>query len=138
MPQRRRYLAVCVNCRPEGSLRPSCGRQGSLQLYAKLKQLLAERHLASREVRAYSTSCLDLCDEGPAILVEPDHFVYRRVAVSDVVDIVDALAAGTRVERLVMPSATDAGTDGAGSAQAGSNGPPVTADRSPGPSDRRG
>ena len=107
MPQRRRYLAVCVNCRPEGSLRPSCGRQGGLEVYAKLRQLLRERNLASYEVRAYSTSCLDLCDEGPAIVVEPDHFVYRRVAVSDVLDIVDALEAGTRVERLVMPNATD-------------------------------
>jgi (2Fe-2S) ferredoxin len=94
---------VCANCRPDDATRPSCGRRGGREIHAQLKQLLAQRGLATTEVRAVTTSCLDLCDEGPAILVEPDHFVYRGVTLGDVEDIVDALEAGTRVERLVKP-----------------------------------
>jgi len=69
--------------------------------------MLAKRGLATTEVRAVTTSCLDLCDEGPVIVVEPDHFVYRAVTLEDVKAIVDALASGTRVERLVMPGGFD-------------------------------
>jgi (2Fe-2S) ferredoxin len=35
-------------------------------------------------------------------LVEPDHYFYGRVTVDDVPAIVEALASGTRVERLVL------------------------------------
>lgn len=103
MPHRRRYIAVCVNLRPEDAPRPCCARRGSPQIHAKLKALLAQRGLATTEVRAITTSCLDMCDDGPTIIVEPDHFVYRRVTLDDVDAIVDALAGGRRVERLVMP-----------------------------------
>jgi (2Fe-2S) ferredoxin len=107
VPHRHRYLAVCVNHRPEDAPRPCCARQGGREIHAKLKALLAKRGLATTEVRAVTTSCLDLCDEGPVIVVEPDHFVYRRVTLEDVDAIVDALASGTRVERLVMPGGLD-------------------------------
>ncbi len=39
---------------------------------------------------------------GVTILVEPDHFFYGRVTEADVPEIVEALARGDRVERLVM------------------------------------
>jgi (2Fe-2S) ferredoxin len=97
-----------VNVRPEDAPRPCCGRQASPEIHAKLKAVLAKRGLANVEVRAVTTSCLDFCDDGPAILVEPDHFVYRRVTLDDVEAIVDALQAGTRVERLVMPGGLEA------------------------------
>lgn len=100
---------MCVNRRPEDAPRPCCGRRGGPEIHARLKALLAKRGLATTEVRAVTTSCLDLCDEGPAIVVEPDHFVYRGVTLDDVEAIVDALAAGTRVERLVMKSCLDPG-----------------------------
>jgi (2Fe-2S) ferredoxin len=36
------------------------------------------------------------------ILVEPDHFFYGRVTPADVPELVDSIAQGKRVERLVM------------------------------------
>lgn len=64
--------------------------------------MLKERGLAAVEARACTSSCLDTCWVGPSIAVEPDHYYYGRVTVADVPEIVDALAAGTRVERLVL------------------------------------
>jgi (2Fe-2S) ferredoxin len=102
MPQRRRYLFVCTNRRPDDSPKGSCAAKGSAAIYDALKMQLFNRNLAKVEARACTASCLDQCVTGVSILVEPDHFFYGRVTVEDVPAIVDALATGTRVERLVL------------------------------------
>jgi (2Fe-2S) ferredoxin len=102
MAQRRRYLYVCVNRRPDGTPKGSCAARGSDELHARLKEMLKERGLAKTEARACTSSCLDTCWVGPSIAVEPDHYFYGRVKLEDLPEIVDALAAGTRVERLVL------------------------------------
>jgi (2Fe-2S) ferredoxin len=102
LPQRKRSLYVCVNRRPDGTPKGSCAARGAVELHTRLKQLLKERGLAELEVRACTSSCLDVCWAGPSIAVEPDHYVYGRVKLEDAEAIVDALATGARVERLVL------------------------------------
>jgi (2Fe-2S) ferredoxin len=102
MAQRKRYLFVCVNRRPDGTPKGSCAARGSVELHAKLKALLKQRGMAEHEVRACTSSCLDTCWAGPSIAVEPDHFFYGRVTEADLEDIVTGLASGERVERLVL------------------------------------
>jgi (2Fe-2S) ferredoxin len=92
-----------VNRRPEGSPKGSCAARGSVEIHAALKEQLAVRGLVKTEVRACTSSCLDVCWAGPVIAVEPDGYFYGRVRLEDVPAIVDALASGTRVERLVLP-----------------------------------
>ncbi|WP_437296936.1 (2Fe-2S) ferredoxin domain-containing protein [Sorangium sp. So ce426] len=103
MPQRKRYLFVCVNRRPDGVPKGSCAQRGADGIHVQLKAALAERGLAKVEARACSASCLDVCWAGPVIAVEPDGYFYGRVTPADVPEIVDALASGRRVERLVLP-----------------------------------
>lgn len=67
-----------------------------------LKEQLAARGLAKLQARACTSSCLDQCSSGVCILVEPDHFFYGRVTLADVPAIVEGLASGQRVERLVL------------------------------------
>jgi (2Fe-2S) ferredoxin len=102
MAHRKRLLLVCINRRPDGTPKGSCAARGAVELHAKLKNLLKERGLAETEVRACTSSCLDACWAGPCIAVEPDHYYYGRVQHSDVEEIVQSLATGTRVERLVL------------------------------------
>ena len=102
MPQRRHYLFVCSNRRPDDSPKGSCAARGSAEVHDALKAQVFQRGLAKIEARVCTTSCLDQCSTGVSILVEPDHFFYGRVTVSDVPEIVEAIANGTRVERLVV------------------------------------
>lgn len=102
MVQRARYLFVCVSRRPDGTPKGSCAARGSVELYERLKALLVARGLAALEVRACTASCVDTCWVGPTIVVEPDHYFYGRVQISDLEEIVDALVQGRRVERLVL------------------------------------
>jgi (2Fe-2S) ferredoxin len=102
MPQRKRMLFVCVNRRPDGTPKGSCAARGAVEIHAKLKELLKETGLARVEARACTSSCLDTCWVGPAIAVEPDHYYYGRVQLSDVEAIVEAIRTDTRVDRLVL------------------------------------
>jgi (2Fe-2S) ferredoxin len=103
MAQRKRYLFVCVNRRPDGVPKGSCAARGAVEIHAAIKAELGARGLAKTEMRACTASCLDVCWAGPTIAVEPDGYFYGRVTLADVPEIVEALAAGRRVERLVLP-----------------------------------
>ena len=102
MAQRKRYLFVCVNRRPDGTPKGSCAARGAVELHAELKAMLKQRGLAETHVRACTSSCLDTCWAGPTIAVEPDNYFYGRVTQADLPEIVDALEHGERVERLVL------------------------------------
>lgn len=102
MAQRQRYLFVCINRRDENNPKGSCTARGSEEVHRALKEQMAARGLAKVEARVCTSSCLDQCSSGVTILVEPDHFFYGRVTVSDVPEIVDGIASGRRVERLVL------------------------------------
>ena len=71
-------------------------------MHRALKEQLSTRGLARVEARVCTSSCLDQCLSGVCILVEPDHFFYGRVTVADVPEIVEGIANGRRVERLVL------------------------------------
>lgn len=102
MPQRQRYLFVCINRRADDNAKGSCAAKGSEEVYGALKEQLFARGLAKLEARVCTTSCLDQCSSGICILVEPDHFFYGRVTLADVPEIVAGIASGQRVERLVL------------------------------------
>jgi (2Fe-2S) ferredoxin len=102
MPQRARYIFVCTNRRAEGNEKGSCAERGAEAVHQALKGQMKARGLAKVQARVCSASCLDQCTAGVTVLVEPDHFFYGRVTVADVPELVDALAEGRRVERLVM------------------------------------
>ena len=102
MAQRQRYLFVCTNRRADDDPKGCCAAKGSEEIRAALKEQVKARGLARLEARVCKSSCLDQCSSGVCILVEPDHFFYGRVTSADVPAIVEALANGRRVERLVL------------------------------------
>ena len=103
MPQRKSYLFVCVNSRPDGTPKGSCAARGAAQIQAALKAGLAERGMAKLQARACSASCLDTCWAGPASAGAPAGHYYGGVSRADAPDTLPAPATGRRVERLVLP-----------------------------------
>ena len=76
--QRKRYLFVCVNRRAEDNPKGCCAAKNSEEVYRALKEEVAARGLAKLEARVCTSSCLDQCETGVTVLVEPDHFFYGR------------------------------------------------------------
>lgn len=102
MPFRSRYLFVCTNRRPDGHPKGSCAEKGSEEIVLRLKEELAKRGIAKHLVRACSSSCLDICELGVAVLQEPQHVAYGHVTLDDVGAIADAAERGEVVTRLVV------------------------------------
>ena len=100
--QRKHYLFVCINRRPDDNPKGCCASKDSEEVYRALKAEVAARGLAKLEARVCTSSCLDQCDSGVTVLVEPDHFFYGRVTVADIPEIVDGLVNGTPVKRLMV------------------------------------
>ena len=100
--QRKRYLFVCINRRADDNPKGCCASKDSEEVYKALKEEVAARGLAKLEARVCTSSCLDQCETGVTVLVEPDHFFYGRVTVTDVPEIVDGLVNNRRVGRLVL------------------------------------
>ena len=100
--QRKRYLFVCINRRADDNPKGCCAAKHSEEVYRALKEEVAARGLAKLEARVCTSSCLDQCETGVTVLVEPDHFFYGRVTVADVPEIVDGLVKNQPVKRLVI------------------------------------
>ena len=100
--QRKRYLFVCINRRAEDNPKGCCAAKDSEEVYRALKAEIAARGLAQLEARVCTSSCLDQCETGVTVLVEPDHFFYGHVTAADVPEIVDGLSKGQPVNRLVI------------------------------------
>ncbi len=103
MPTPERQVLVCVNQRPAGHPKGSCGDKGSQQLFDRLKVLLRERGL-DRRVMLNRTYCLKHCSRGPTLAVQPDNVWYAGVTPEDLDEICAShLENGRPVERLRMP-----------------------------------
>ncbi len=103
MPKPERQVLVCVNTRPAGNSRGSCGEKGSADLFLALKNLVQERGLAGR-VMVTRSYCLKHCSRGPTVAIQPDNVWYAGVRAEDLEEIVGShLEQGRPVERLLMP-----------------------------------
>jgi (2Fe-2S) ferredoxin len=98
----RYHVFVCENRRDPSDPRGSCGAKGSAAIRDALKEELAKRGL-KKIVRANSAGCLDMCADGPTVVVYPEGIWYGHVRVEDVPEIVEShLVNGVPVERLRM------------------------------------
>ena len=103
MPKPDRHVFVCLNQRPPGSPKGSCGERGSEDLMIEFGRLMEARE-AWGKVKVTRTGCLGPCELGPSVLVYPDSVMYIGVSTADVEEIFDAhLLGGQPVDRLQAP-----------------------------------
>ncbi len=100
----RHHVFICENRRPEGSPKGCCAARGGEAVKQAFKAELARRGL-NREIRANSAGCLDLCAQGPVVVVYPEGTWYVGVRPEDVAEIVEQhLVGGRPVARLLARS----------------------------------
>lgn len=58
------YILVCTH--------DECADGGSEKLFKRLKRYIADKGL-KKDIRVMTCGCLGKCDEGPNVLLEPDH-----------------------------------------------------------------
>ena len=73
-----KHIFICTNDRGDNSTRQSCGRRGGLEIRKEFVRLVNEHGLKGK-VRANKSGCLDMCEEGPAVVTYPQGFWYLDV-----------------------------------------------------------
>jgi (2Fe-2S) ferredoxin len=103
VPKPERHVLVCLNTRPPGNPKGSCGEKGSEAVFERLKAMVKEKGLGSRVI-VNRTSCLKHCSRGVTVAVHPDNVWYAGVGLQDLEQLCAShLEAGRVLERLLMP-----------------------------------
>jgi len=90
----KHHILVCASFRAAGAPQGVCHKKGSLGLLPYLEGELADRGLAGVTVTA--TGCLNVCDRGPILVVQPENLWYGGIDSEGAIDeVLDGLEAGT-------------------------------------------
>ncbi|MBI5572285.1 MAG: (2Fe-2S) ferredoxin domain-containing protein [Desulfomonile tiedjei] len=93
------HILVCASFRGTEA-KGKCIKKESLQLIPYLQEALVDRGL---NAMVSSTGCLNLCEEGPVMVIYPQGYWYRDVIGEDAVDeILDALEEGKPAEKYLL------------------------------------
>jgi (2Fe-2S) ferredoxin len=101
MEKPARHIFVCGSFRASGEPQGICNKKGSVGLLNYLEGELTDRGMT--DVFVSLTTCLKVCDRGPAMVIYPDNIWYGGVESEDAIDeILDALEDGELAEAYVM------------------------------------
>ena len=100
MSKPERHVFVCVQSRPPGHPKGSCGSQDAAELLRAFQNAFEARNLWGR-FAVTQCGCLGPCSEGPNVLIYPEGILYAGVRQEDIDAIIEEhLLAGVPVTRL--------------------------------------
>jgi len=105
IPQPAFYIFKCQQSAPVGMPKPSCVSQNnpeSAQLFQHLGQALMMKGIIGT-VSPIQTGCLNRCQQGPVMLVEPGHTMYVNLTKEKIDRIVEEhIIGGNVVQEFVI------------------------------------
>jgi len=99
IPQPAFYIFKCQQSAPPGMPKPSCVKQDdpeSQQLFQHMAQTLMQKGIIAT-VTPIQTGCLNRCQQGPVMLVEPGHTMYVGLTKEKIDRIIDEHIIGGNV-----------------------------------------
>lgn len=91
IPQPAFYIFKCQQSAPAGMPKPSCVSQNnpeSVEIFQHLAQTLMQKGIIGT-VQPIQSSCLNRCQQGPVMLVEPGHTMYTELTKDKINRIID-------------------------------------------------
>jgi len=103
IPQPAFYIFKCEQSSPPGMPKPSCVGPETQDLFQHLAQTLMQKGIIGT-VQPIRSSCLNRCNAGPVMLVEPGHTMYTGLNKEKISRIIDEhIIGGTPVEEYIIP-----------------------------------
>ena len=93
------HILVCNSFRANGTPQGICNKQGAINLMGTLEEEIIDRGL---DAMISTTSCLKVCDRGPAMVIYPQNLWYGHVDEDKIEEILDALEEGGVVEEYLI------------------------------------
>ncbi len=102
IPQPAFYIFKCEQSSPPGMPKPSCVTPQTQDLFQHLAQTLMQKGIIGT-VQPIRTACLNRCNAGPVMLVEPGHVMYVGLDKNKISRIIDEHIIGGRpVEEYII------------------------------------
>ena len=96
-----KMILVCGSFRASGEPQGVCANKGAIGLIPYMQEELSDRGLDT--VTIAMTSCLNMCDRGPIMVVFPDNTWYGGIDSEEAVDaVLDALEEDGVAEEYVL------------------------------------
>ena len=103
IPQPAFYIFKCEQSSPPGMPKPSCVNPQTQDLFQHLAQTLMQKGIIAT-VQPVRTACLNRCNAGPVMLVEPGHFMYVGMTKDKITRVIDEhIIGGKPVEEYIIP-----------------------------------
>jgi (2Fe-2S) ferredoxin len=93
------HFLLCNSFRVNGDPQGFCNRKGGSQLLQYLQSEISDRGI---DAVVSTTSCLNLCEKGPILVVYPNAYWYSEVTEEKIDEILDALETGASVPELLL------------------------------------
>jgi (2Fe-2S) ferredoxin len=104
VPQPAFYIFKCEQSAPPGMPKPSCVNPQTQDLFQHLAQSLMQKGIIGT-VQPIRTSCLNRCNVGPVMLVEPGHVMYSGLDKAKIDRIIEEhIIGGQPVEEYIIPN----------------------------------
>lgn len=102
VPQPAFYIFKCEQSAPPGMPKPSCVNPQTQDLFQHLAQTLMQKGIIAT-VQPVRTACLNRCNVGPVMLVEPGHTMYVGLTKEKIDRIIDEhIMGGNPVEEYII------------------------------------
>jgi (2Fe-2S) ferredoxin len=94
------HILVCNSFRVAGDAQGACNKKGATGLLQYITEEATDRGL---DVAVSTTGCLNVCSEGPVIVIHPNNLWYGKVETEAAIDeILDALEDGSACEKYLI------------------------------------
>ncbi|MDR2135631.1 MAG: (2Fe-2S) ferredoxin domain-containing protein [Treponema sp.] len=94
MTKPKHHVLLCGSFRMNGAPLGACAKGGAGKLMQHLLEELSDRGMA--DVAVSCTTCLRVCDRGPALAVYPENWWFGRIDSEEAVDaVIDSIEAGS-------------------------------------------
>jgi len=93
-------ILLCNSFRMVGEAKGTCLKRGSSDLIQYVSEEASDRGL---DVTVTTTACLNICPQGPIVIVQPNNYWYGNIDSEDKIDeILDALEENKAVEEYII------------------------------------
>lgn len=92
-------ILVCNSYRVAGDAKGYCNKNGATDFIPYIMEECADRGL---DVAITSTACLNVCSQGPVMVIQPQNLWYGGITEERIDEILDALEDGESVEEYLI------------------------------------
>lgn len=93
------HILVCNSYRVAGDAQGYCNKNGATDFVQYISEECADRGL---DAAVSTTACLNVCSQGPVMVIQPQNLWYGAITEDKIDEILDALEEGGAVEEYLI------------------------------------